>query len=390
MSSLHSELQRRLIPANIFRWASELVAILSPTGESHAAAVYYADRLRELGAEVQFDAEFPGSPSVIAYVNGGQPGPALELAGHLDVIPVEHEPPFVRDGVLYGRGACDMKGPMAAVLETTRLLLGVRDRLQGRLMVCAYGMHEAPVGRGQCLERLIARGIVGDAVICVEGPCDAIAIMGRGMSTYEIVIERPGEPLHELQAGAATIHPLLVGLDVAALLRDWAGELAAGPALPYVGRESLFIGQFVSGDFYNRVPTQCRIVGTRRYAPHRRFPEVRAEFEARLDIVRRTTTAAIRLDLVKTRDGFRTGENEPMVEALRRAYQDVTGQPLPLVAFSAVGDASSFANEGGRPAVYYGCGLERAHATPEYVSLANLELQARVLTAAAGRYLGVS
>jgi acetylornithine deacetylase/succinyl-diaminopimelate desuccinylase-like protein len=183
---------------------------------------------------------------------------------------------------------------------------------------------------------------------------------------------------------------LLVGLDVAALLRDWAGELAAGSALPYVGRESLFIGQFVSGDFYNRVPTQCRIVGTRRYAPHRRFPEVRAEFEARLDIVRRTTTAAIRLDLVKTRDGFRTGENEPMVEALRRAYQDVTGQPLPLVAFSAVGDASSFANEGGRPAVYYGCGLERAHATPEYVSLANLELQARVLTAAAGRYLGVS
>jgi acetylornithine deacetylase/succinyl-diaminopimelate desuccinylase-like protein len=60
-----------------------------------------------------------------------------------------------------------------------------------------------------------------------------------------------------------------------------------------------------------------------------------------------------------------------------------------LAAFTAVGDASNFANEGGLPAVYYGCGLERVHATPEYVSLSQLELQARVLTGAAARYLGV-
>lgn len=389
MDSITAELQNRLDPENVSRWAFELVAIPSPTGDSQAAAEYYAGRLRALGLEVQFDEEIPGSPSVIAYVNGAHPGPTLELAGHLDVIPVEHDPPAVRDGVLYGRGACDMKGPMAAVLETTRLLSSVRERMHGRLMVCAYGLHEAPLGRGQSLLRLIERGIVGDSVICVEGPLDAVAITGRGMSTYEIVVERVGEPLHELLAPAGAPHPLLIGLDVATMLRAWAAELKAGPSLPHVGSESLFMGQFESGDFYNRVPTQCRIVGTRRYAPHRRFPEVLAEFEARLDAVRQTTTAPIRLALTKTRDGFRTAEDAPMVHALRRAYQGVTGQPLPVAAFAAVGDASNFANEGGLPAVYYGCGLERAHATPEYVSLANLTLQARVLVGAAARYLGV-
>ena len=76
------------------RWAFDLVAIPSPTGDSQAAAEYYADRLRELGAEVRFDEDIPGSPSVIAYVNGAHPGPTLELAGHLDVIPVEQDAPY--------------------------------------------------------------------------------------------------------------------------------------------------------------------------------------------------------------------------------------------------------------------------------------------------------
>jgi acetylornithine deacetylase/succinyl-diaminopimelate desuccinylase-like protein len=389
MNHITAELHRQLDPAQIAAWAFELVAIPSPTGDSQVAAEYYAGRLRELGAEVRFDEEIPGSPSVIAYVNGAHPGPTLELAGHLDVIPVAQAAPTIEDGVLYGRGACDMKGPLAAVLEVTRLLSAARERMHGRLMVCAYGLHEAPAGRGQSLLRLIERGVMGDAVICVEGPLDAVAITGRGMCTYEISIEGVGDPCHELQATPETPHPLLIGLDVATMLRAWGEELAAGPALPYVGPESLFIGQFESGDFYNRVPAQCRLVGTRRYAPHRRFAEVQAEFEHRLDPIRRTTPTAIRLNLTKTRDGFRTAADEPMVATLQAAYREATGEALPATAFAAVGDASLFANEGGLPAVYFGCGLERAHATPEYVRLASLTLQARVLMGAAARYLGM-
>ncbi len=218
IASPDSELQRRLEPERVFRWALELVGIPSPTGDSHAAAVYYAAQLRDLGLEVQFDEDIPGSPSVIAYVEGAHPGPTLELAGHLDVIPVAQDPPTIRDGVLYGRGACDMKGPMAAVLETTRLLSSAREQMHGRLMVCAYGLHEAPLGRAQSLLRLIERGLIGDAVIAVEGPVDAVAITGRGMSTFEIIVERAGEPLHELQAPADTPHPLWVGVEVANML----------------------------------------------------------------------------------------------------------------------------------------------------------------------------
>jgi acetylornithine deacetylase/succinyl-diaminopimelate desuccinylase-like protein len=130
-------------------------------------------------------------------------------------------------------------------------------------------------------------------------------------------------------------------------------------------------------------------VGTRRYAPEVRFPEVEADFQARLDPIRAQTSAEVRLDLVKTKDGFRVSENERIVRVLQQGYEEVTGRPLPTSGFKAVGDVSNFVNEGGVPAVYYGCGLERSHATPEYVPLEHLEKLARVLLAASALYLGI-
>ena len=274
-----------------------------------------------------------------------------------------------------------MKGGLAAVLEVTRLLATVQEQLHGRLMVCAYGLHEAPVGRGQVLSGLLRRGIVGDAAISVEGPLDEVPVIGKGMSTYEIVVERPGVPIHEVHAAPDLPHPLLIGVEVAQALRAWNEELSRGEDLPYVGPETVFIGQFESGDFYNRVPNRCLLVGTRRYAPEQRFDAVQAEFQARLEAIRRRTSAEIRLDLVKTRDGFRVPEDARVVRLLQQGYAEVTGQALPVGGFKAVGDVSNFVNEGGVPAVYFGCGLDRSHATPEYVKLENLERLARVLLA---------
>jgi acetylornithine deacetylase/succinyl-diaminopimelate desuccinylase-like protein len=389
MNDVSAQLQRQIDPARMYRWALDLLRIPSPTGDSRQVAKIYAERLHDMGLSVEFDEEFPESPSVIAYLDGGRPGPTLELAGHLDVIPVDHGPPEIRDSILYGRGAADMKGSMAVVLEVARVLAPVRDCLRGRLMICAYGLHEAPLGRGQSLLRLLERGIVGDAVVNVEGPADEVAVIGKGMSTYEIFVEREGEPVHEVQAPPDLPHPLLVGLDVANALRSWADELSQGEVLPYVGPESLFIGQFECGDFYNRVPTRCRIVGTRRYAPQKRFPEVEAEFQARLDPIRQRTPVGVRLDLVKTKDGFQVPEDELIVRLLQQAYHEVTGRPLPAGGFKAVGDVSNFVHEGGVPAVYFGCGLERAHATPEFVALSRLEQMVRVLVATAALYLGL-
>jgi acetylornithine deacetylase len=389
MSEKRANLQQQFDPARVVQAAIDLIRVPSPTGDSKAVTELYADRLRALGLEPEYDETIPGSPSVVAYLEGAHSGPTLELAGHLDVIPAPHDPPEIREERLYGRGAQDMKGGMAAVLEVTRLLSTVREHLHGRLMVCAYGMHEAPLGRGQVLGPLLERGVVGDAVINVEGPQDVVPVIGKGMSTFEITVERTGVPVHELAAPPELVNPILVGLEVGQMLHAWNEELQQGKDLPYVGPESVFVGQFESGDFYNRVPNRCQIVGTRRYAPEVRFDAVEAEFQIRLDPIRRRTSAEVHLDLVKTKDGFRVPEDAQVVRLLQQGYAEVTGQTLPAGGFKAVGDVSNFVNDGGVPAVYFGCGLERAHATPEYVTLEQLETLARVLLATSTLYLGI-
>jgi len=92
-------------------------------------------------------------------------------------------------------------------------------------MVCGYGLHEAPLGRGQSLLRLIERGHRGRRGGQRGGPADEVAIIGKGMSTFEITVERGGEPMHECTP-RRTYPTAAGGSDVAAALRDWNARAA--------------------------------------------------------------------------------------------------------------------------------------------------------------------
>ena len=71
----------------------ELVAIESPTGDTAEVARLYAQRLEEIGMEVEvLDEVFPATPIVIGRLRGGEPGPSVVLNGHLDTVPIPHAP----------------------------------------------------------------------------------------------------------------------------------------------------------------------------------------------------------------------------------------------------------------------------------------------------------
>ena len=71
----------------------ELVEIESPTGDTAEVARRYAQRLEEIGMEVEvLDEVFPATPIVIGRLRGGEPGPSVVLNGHLDTVPIPHEP----------------------------------------------------------------------------------------------------------------------------------------------------------------------------------------------------------------------------------------------------------------------------------------------------------
>lgn len=381
------DLLAQVDPDALVQLTFELARIPSPTGDTARATCFFANHLREAGLEVELSPDIPGAPSIIARLGGPAGAPTLQFDGHIDTIAVPHPPPSVQADWVTGRGVSDMKGGLACAAEALRVLAGSRRPLGGTLLFTVHGMHEAPAGMGEGLAALIARGIVGDAVINPEVASDVLPIISKGMGVYDIEVHRDGEVCHENQAGARDAHPVLVGLDIVSEFRAHNEAFAAND-LPYVGPESFFVGQFHCGDFFNRLPTSCRIEGTRRWAPERDPQQVEAEFRALLAPIAARTGTQITLDFRPVRDGFRLDPNEPIVRAVQSAYARVTGRPLPLGGTKTVGDVSMFVQSAGVPAVYHGPQGEGAHGDFERIHRDELVRATKVFICAAVEYLG--
>lgn len=391
MTDLERKLLAAIDPERIKTRTLDLAAIASPTGDSRAAAEAYGRTLQEIGLAVDVSYEIPGSPNVVGRLAGGD-GPTLQFAGHLDTIPTPHAAPHFADGLIYGRGAADMKGGLAAMAEMASVMRQNNIKLKGSVMLTAFGLHEAPGGHGEGLRALIERGVRGDAAIVCEMGGRGLPIAGKGMGIFEIIVRREGDAVHELQRRADTPNPILFANQLISKLAQRAAELAAIP-IADVGPESIFVGLVQSGDFYNRVPVAARIVGTRRHGPNKTFDIVRRELQSIVDGVQAkdvTGQISIILNFDPIRESFRIDPDMPIARVLRQAYADLQGAALPLVGTSTVADASILIREGNVPTVYHGPWSDRAHSDLEYIALDELVRATRMYILCAMRFCGVA
>jgi len=384
---MREELIGRVDADRLQQLTLELTRIRSYTGDTREVAEAYARHLERIGLETQVLRDFPNDPCVVARLRAAGRGPTLEFNGHLDTVPVDHPAPLVTDGRVFGRGAADMKGGLAAMAEAARVISESGLRLKGDLLLVAHGLHEAPDGHGEDLLDLVRRGIKGDAVIITEVASDTLPVVGLGQAIFDFTISRPGETTHELLTPPATPHPILAAVRLVNLMQARNAELAQSP-IPHVGAESFFIGMLHGGDFFNRWTNTSRLVGTRRYGPENSLAGVEEELRAMAAQVEQDTWAKVELKLTPVRDGFRVAEDEPLVIALRRAYTDVTGRGLPLVGTRMVGDAAIFIKEGKVPALYHGPGGQGAHADLESVAVSDLVRAAKVYVLTILDYVG--
>jgi acetylornithine deacetylase/succinyl-diaminopimelate desuccinylase-like protein len=356
----------------------ELVEVASPTGDTADVARLFARRLEEIGLEVELlDEAFPATPIVIGRLHGGAPGPTVVLDGHLDTVPIPHDPPRVEDGLVYGRGSADMKGPLACAAEAARVV-GESGSFPGELVVLATGLHESPGGRGEDLAWLLREhGFTADAVVVCELGSDTFVAAHLGCATVEITVARPGLVTHELRTPAGTPHPIMAAGKVVEAIAARNAELAR-VAHPLVGSETFFLGEIHGGDFYNRFPTTCRLVGTRRWLPGNGFAAVEADARALLAAVAQETGCTIDLDLRLVREAYEIDPDAPLSRALRSAYEEETGASLPVSGVKLVADAAFFHGDCGIPAVYHGPAGSGAHGDVESVPVAELVRATRV------------
>ena len=136
---------------------------------------------------------FPKTPIVVGRLSGGEPGPTVVLNGHLDTVPIPHEPPRLDGDTIYGRGTADMKGALACAAEAA-LVLTERGSFPGELVIVAVGLHEAPDGRGEDLTYLLEeRGFTADVGVVCELGGPTLPVAHPGCATFAITIGVAGK-----------------------------------------------------------------------------------------------------------------------------------------------------------------------------------------------------
>ena len=383
---LAATLAEQVDPQRITQLTLDMVRIPSPPSEERAVSEFYADVLREADLEVELDYEFPSSPSVVAWLRGSGRKPTLQLDGHTDTVDLPGPEPRFENGFIHGRGSEDMKASLAAMAEAARIIRGAGVQLDGDLLLTAHGRHESATN--ETLISLIEKGVHGDAVIVTELGGKDLPVTGMGLAFWELRIAGDDEGIHETVAAAGTPHAVMAGHRSVQLLQEKAAELA-GIKHPYLGAESIFIGRFQGGDYFNRMPASCVIAGTRRFGPGCSLDAIREEFDRLADRVHEESGAEVKVWLDGI-EGYSVDESESLAEVLLHSHQQVTGEKLPLAGTRAAANVPHFVHLAHVPALYYGASYLTAHSELERVELAQVVRATKVYIHAILAYLGVA
>ena len=241
---------------------------VTPTGPPYGEAgmvELLAKLLRSWGGQVQIIETAPGRPNILACFLGKNPKRSLLLDAHTDVVAVEGMiiPPFtptIHDGKLYGRGSCDTKGPMAAMLIGLRRVL---DAGQPPVTVWFAGTCNEELG-GTGAAALMASGFRADVAVVAEPTELKIVHLHNG--ALRVCIETDGVAAHSStpHLGVNAIYKMTP------ILHRLEHEVI--PALaqrrhPQLGSPVLTVGTITGGSQVNIVPAKCRIDVDRRMLP---------------------------------------------------------------------------------------------------------------------------
>ncbi len=350
---------------------------------------------------------FAGRPQLLARFAGAGGGRTLLLNGHVDVVvagPLEtwSSDPFdavIRDGAVWGRGACDMKGGVACMVLAAEVLAELGVRLAGDLVVNTVTEEES-TGAGGLVS---ARTLQADAAVVPEPSGLAVWVACRGSLLLTITVEgRAGHagivPRHPDRGGAVNaIEKAAYLLEAIRRLRE---EWELRPRHPYLSPATCVPTVISGGQWIVSYPSRCRLDCHIEYLPDQADERGRGSWVAREfeNWISRAAAADPWLREHPPRVEWspcdvppaEISSEEPIVEVLLGVERDL-GRPGRLGGLDNWHDGATLIVEAGIPAVCYGPGdIGLAHSANEHVPVADLLACTQGLALAALRYCGVA
>lgn len=373
-----------------------LVAIpsVNPMGRDVSGPEFFETRLsawlvdffRQLEIPCQRLEVSPGRANIVARILRPGATTTILLDAHQDTVPVDGmtiEPfhPVVREGRLYGRGACDVKGGMAAMLAAfSRLAREPSSKAANVIMSCtcdeeftatgarSLAQHwSAPAGRDSLL------AVPPDVCVVAEPTELNIIVAHRGAIRWKL--RTTGRACHSSRPkeGVNAIYKMA---QVLSCLERYAEELPSmAPTHPLCGSATISVGRIEGGVSVNVVPDQCTIEIDRRVIPgedpQQVIPHVTTYLRERLDVDFEMFPSWL--------DGATLSDhnNGHWADRLMRHITAVVGPREEQGAWYGT-NASRFAVTG-VPAIVFGPGsIAQAHTKDEWIDIEQLDQAAEI------------
>lgn len=327
-------------------------------------AVEVAQVLDRLGVQAQLHDTLEGRPNVVA-VLPGTVEQTLMLEAHLDTVPAPPGPLVVRrEGRrLYGRGSCDTKGSLAAMVATLARL--AHHKGPRPTVVLAGVVDEEYVMRGAA--RLLDQIPEVSGVIIGEPTSLVPARAHNGF--IRVRVHAHGLSVHSSKAHLGHNAVLAAARLVDALDQE-LGERLRHRHHPLAGPALLTPTMISGGIAPNVVPDHCAVWFDRRLAPGEDPADALAEIDGVLDALRSAGDTLHRDEPIVSLRGVETAEDHPLVRATERAVRQVTGHDGSSTGVTYSTDACYLGGHGGLPCVVLGPGsIDQAHTIDEWIDL---------------------
>jgi acetylornithine deacetylase/succinyl-diaminopimelate desuccinylase len=350
-----------------------LVAIdtQNPPGREAEAASLLAAELDALGFATEIRPLGEGRANVLGRLDNGA-GPCFALNSHMDTVPAGGgwtSDPFrltERDGKLYGRGACDAKGSVAAMTEAGRLLAAQHATWRGTLLLAFVADEEIDGGGARVL---VQQEPAADYVIVGEPTNNAVFAAHKGC--LRPVIRTQGRAAHsgrpELGENAIIAAGRLMSIF------DARDQYLRAQTHPLVGHASLSVTRIGGGVADNVIPEACEMTLDRRLLPGETLDDALAELDALLDLARRDHGVRAEVAAIRTAAaGTETAIDHPLVRAAvaaSRRHGVTFPQPGGLTGGC---DLVHYRNAGAVGIVLGPGSLDVAHQPDEYVPVEDL------------------
>ncbi|MDG2528813.1 acetylornithine deacetylase [Caulobacter endophyticus] len=366
---------------------AKLVSFDTTSRGSNLALIEWVEAyLSDLGVASQRVPNADGTKSnLMASIGPATPG-GVVLSGHTDVVPVDGQPwtsdPWTlteRDGRLYGRGTCDMKGFLALALAAAPDL-AAGDLKRPVHLAFSYDEEVGCLGAPDMIE-VIARDLPKPALVVVGEPTDMVAVQAhKGIASYWVTVT--GREAH-----SSLTHLGVSANMVAVKLMNHLVELSerlereADPASPFMPKgATLTIGQVNGGTAVNILARQCLFVFDLRTPPGLDPQAILADFfalAAALDaeVKAKAPEGGVKVEVRSLTPSF-APEANGAAEAFARRMAGDNG-PARVAPYAA--EAGQFQGAGFSTVICGPGSIDQAHQPDEYVEIAQMERGAQFM-----------